>query len=506
MDETTYSTPAVIETLNREFVPVRVDNDLRPDVNARYNMGGWPTTAFLTPQGDILAGATYMPPDQMVGALGEIVSFYRTRRPEIAAKVLEMRKRSGGLVAAQAGALSPSLVDTVLDAAVAAYDETYGGFGSSPKFPQAEALALLTEQATVREKPELLRMARFTLEQMAGGGTYDQVAGGFFRYSTTPDWSVPHFEKMLEDHGLLVTALALTGQTEILDRTTRYLDEVLRDPDTGLYAGSQDADEDYYSLDATGRADLEPPYVDRRVYSSWNCILATGYLEADRRLKRPELREKALTALTRLFAERHRGGRGLAHTDQVDGQLGDQVWGLLAAVRAHSAGLGQGWLERANNLAEHLETEYLDERFGGYFDTAASGGPGRLDERLKPLPENSIAALALTELDGLAGDPDSPYRRRAERALESVAELPGRYGIMAAAFARSLDRLLRPAIKVTTSSPALTRAALAAYPYAVIEPGEERRAIVCVGTLCLAPVETEEELGGAVHDAAHARA
>src|SRR5919201_3182945 len=130
-----------------------------------------------------------------------------------------MRKRSSGLAAAQAGALSPSLVDTVVNAAVAAYDETYGGFGSSPKFPQAEALALLTEQATVREKPELLRMARFTLEQMAGGGTYDQVAGGFFRYSTTPDWSVPHFEKMLEDHGLLVTALALTGQTEILDRT-----------------------------------------------------------------------------------------------------------------------------------------------------------------------------------------------------------------------------------------------------------------------------------------------
>ena len=506
MDETTYSTPAVIEALNREFVPIRVDNDLRPDVNARYNMGGWPTTAFLTPQGDILAGATYMPPEQMVGALGEIVGFYRTRRPEIAAKVLEMRKRSSGLAAAQAGALNPSLVDTVLNATVAAYDETYGGFGTAPKFPQAEALALLAEQAAVREQPDLLRMARFTLEQMATGGTYDQVAGGFFRYSTTQDWSVPHFEKMLEDHGLLVAALGLTGQAGILDPTARYLDEVLRDPDTGLYGGSQDADEHYYSLDGAGRAELEPPYVDRRVYSSWNCMLATGYLEVDRRLARPELRENARTALTRLFAERHRGGHGLGHSDQVEGQLGDQVWGLLAAIRAYSADLGQGWLERAKDLAEHLETAYLDDRFGGYFDTPVSGGPGRLDERLKPLPENSIAAFALSELDVLAGDPDSPYRRRAERALESVAELPGRYGIMAAAFARALDRLLRPAVKVTTSSPALTRAALAAYPYAVIEPGEERRAIVCVGTLCLAPVETEEELGAAVHDAAHARA
>src|SRR5207245_8183549 len=100
---------------------------------------------------------------------------------------------------------------------------------------------------------ELRRMAVHTLEKMTGGGTYDQVEGGFFRYSTTQDWSVPHFEKMLEDHAPLVQALALAGMHDALDKTTGYLDAVLRDPKSGLYAGSQDADEHYYSMDAEER-------------------------------------------------------------------------------------------------------------------------------------------------------------------------------------------------------------------------------------------------------------
>src|SRR5262249_41733681 len=86
-----------IDLVNREYVPVRVDNDVRPDINQRYNMGGWPTTAFLTPQGDILTGATYLPPDQMADALAKVASYYRMNKPEIVAKVLDGRRdaRSG---------------------------------------------------------------------------------------------------------------------------------------------------------------------------------------------------------------------------------------------------------------------------------------------------------------------------------------------------------------------------------------------------------------------------
>jgi len=504
MDETTYSNPKVIELINSQYVPVRVDNDVRPDINQRYNMGGWPTTAFLTPSGDILTGATYLPPEQMAGALGRVASYYRANGPEIAAKALEGRTRAGAIASRIAGELSPSLVDSVLEAVRAAYDEEYGGFGPAPKFPQTEALLLLLEQARTRRDDALRRMAVHTFEQMAGGGMYDHVEGGFFRYSTTQDWSVPHFEKMLEDHAGLVAGLAQAGMTEVLDSTTAYLDRTLRDPSTGLYAGSQDADEHYYALDAEGRRGLEAPFVDRRVYSAWNAALAVAYLDAARRCERPVLLEHARAALEALFAAHYRAGEGMAHTEGVGGQLGDQVWGMLAAVRAYSSGLGARWLEVARDLAEHVEDRYADRELGGYFDHAggeAGSRLGRLEDPIKPLVENSIAAMALVELDTLVGDPAQPRRERARRTLESVAGLPPQYGLMAAAFARALDRLQRP-LKVTTGSPELARAALIAQPYAVIEPAEDTRAIVCVGTICLAPVSTAGDLMEALQEAA----
>src|SRR5207302_1679329 len=171
MDETTYSDQRVIDLLNRDYVPVRVGNDLRPDINGRYNMGGWPTTAFLTPQGDILSGGTYLPADQMVGALVDIERFYHLRKPEVVARVLEAKKRTGAVVASSAGSLDAGLIDGVLQAVENAYDATYGGFGSAPKFPQVDALLLLAEQAAIRGRPELRELAVFTLRQMGAGRT-----------------------------------------------------------------------------------------------------------------------------------------------------------------------------------------------------------------------------------------------------------------------------------------------------------------------------------------------
>jgi uncharacterized protein YyaL (SSP411 family) len=482
MDETSYSDQRVIDLVNDLYVPVRVDNDVRPDVNQRYNMGGWPTTAFLTPQGDILTGGTYLAPEQMADALGRVASYYVQHKPEIVAKVLEGRKRAGASVAASAGTLDEGMVDRVLGNVENAYDPTYGGFGSAPKFPQTDAIALLAEQSILKGETRLMEMASHTLAEMAGGGTYDHVEGGFFRYSTTQDWSVPHFEKMLEDHAGLVSALALTGQAEILDDAVRYLDTVLRDPATGLYAGSQDADEEYYARDAEGRAQLAAPYVDRRAYVAWNCALAVAFLETDLRLGRPRLREQALQILETVFERYSAPDGGLLHTDGAGGQLGDQVWGLLASVRA-------GWSERAQQLLSHLEEGYGDPELGGYFDHAGGDQLGRLGERLKPLAENSIAAIALHEL----GETD-----RARRALESVASLPRQYGLMAAVFARALDRVRRPPIKVTTLDGELARAALTAHPYATVEVAGDERAIVCVGTVCLAPVTTPDAVAEAV--------
>ena len=489
MDETTYSHPSVIEIINRDYVPVRVDNDVRPDINQRYNMGGWPTTAFLTSTGDILTGATYLPPDQMASALIRIADYYRGNQAEIATRALEARKRAASGVARSAGSLDPKLVDEVLGAVRNAYDAEYGGFGVAPKFPQTDALVLLLEQSKLRGDDELRRMAVHTLEQMYGGGMYDHVEGGFFRYSTTQDWSVPHYEKMLEDHAGLVYALALAGMTEALEKTTGYLDTVLRDSKTGLYAGSQDADEHYYSKDAEERRWANPPYVDRRVYTAWNAALAIAYLEAGK---------PADKLLESLFKHAYRRGAGMMHSEGVGGQLADQVWSLWAAVRSHR-------LEIAVDLAEHLEAAYADPELGGYLDHAGGAELGRLGERIKPLAENSIAAMALIELDTMLADPSTPYRERARRALESVASLPRTYGLMAAVFARALDRLPH-AIKVTTRNVELARAARAAHPYAVIDPTGDERAVVCVGTICLAPVSTPDAVKDAIREASQARA
>jgi uncharacterized protein len=291
----------------------------------------------------------------------------------------------------------------------------------------------------------------------------------------------------------------------VLDTTTGYLDRVLRDPESGLYAGSQDADESYYSMDASGRAQSPPPYVDRRVYTSWNAALAISYLDAALRLERPELRDRAGRLLDRLFDDSYRDGEGMTHAEGVGGQLADQAWSMWAAVRAHQHGLGKRWMPAALDLAAHLEERYGDRDLGGYFDRVADDELGRLGDRIKPLVENSVAAMALIEMDTLAGDPSSPHRDRARRALESVAALPRQYGLMAAAFARALDRLGH-SIKVTTRNLELARSAVLAHPYAVIDPSGDSRAIVCVGTICLAPVTTPDAVAQALKDASTARA
>jgi len=505
MDETTYSHLGVIDLINREYVPIRVDNDVRPDINQRYNMGGWPSTVFLTSSGDILTGATYLPPDQMASALTRIASYYRTNQTEIATRVLEARKRSESGIARSAAQVEPSAIDAILDAVRSAYDPEYGGFGGAPKFPQTDAILLLLEQAQLRSDPKLQQMATHTLEHMTAGGTYDHVEGGFFRYSTTQDWSVPHFEKMLEDHAGLISGLALAGMEDALDKTTGYLDRVLRDPKSGLYAGSQDADEHYYSMDATERAERPAPYVDRRVYTAWNAALAIAYLDAALRLDRHALREHAGKLLDSLFDRAYRKGEGMAHAEGIGGQLGDQVWSLWAATRAHQHGLGDRWTPIAQDLANHLEERYGDTHLGGYFDHAGADSLGRLGERIKPLGENAVAAMALIELDILIGDPEATHRTRAARALESVGALPGQYGLMAAVFARAADRL-QHAIKVTTRNRDLARAAVRVHPYAVIDPSGDDRAVVCSGTICLAPVTTPDAVADAVQEAIKARA
>ncbi len=153
MDETTYSDPRVLSAIAEGYVAVRVDNDRRPDLNRRYNMGGWPTVAFLTPDGEVLTGATYLPPDRLLTVLERVREYYAQHADELTGAA------AGGAVAPPAAAaahadsdLGPA-ADAVCRAVAALYDPLHGGFGSEPKFPQPDALGLLLAGRSPPRRP-----------------------------------------------------------------------------------------------------------------------------------------------------------------------------------------------------------------------------------------------------------------------------------------------------------------------------------------------------------------
>lgn len=461
MDETSYSDEEVISLINERYVPVRVDNDQRPDINARYNAGGWPTTAFLTSEGEVLAGLTYVPPDQMRQLLDQVSTHFRDNREAIEARVREMRSERQQPAAGTRGAkLSLAIVERALAAVGDAYDPIYGGFGTAPKFPHTDALDLLLHAGQRRDDRDLLHMARKTLERMSNGGVFDQEWGGFFRYATNRDWSVPHFEKMLEDNANLVRNLLrlhrISGQqshAETARQAIEYMDRWLSDPDTGAFYGSQDADEEFYTLSAAERAARPVPYVDRTIYTSWNAVAASAYLEASWTIGRPDLAERAGRALEFLWRKCRAPEGGLPFRQaglcrfydgvpQQPGLLGDQVFMARALLDAYEVLTKPQYLQRAEEVAALLLTRFADSD-GGFYDVWDGHETlGRLEIRQKPIAENAVAAEVLLRLWQLTGHQE--YKEAARRTLEAFAAGQEAMGLFAAAYARSVDLFLQP--------------------------------------------------------------
>jgi uncharacterized protein len=516
MDETSYSDQGVIEAINRNFVPIRVDNDRRPDVNARYNMGGWPTTAFLAPDGTTLTGATYLPPQQFLRALDEIAHFYGQRKDEIAQHVADLKARDASRPPNASTDLTEAPIVELTGELENAFDEEFGGFGESPKFPQPEALEFLLSEWRLSGHPHLHAMVAKTMLSMARGGTYDHVEGGFFRYSTTRDWSVPHFEKMAEDHaGLLrvLSELVLYAPTnelrETLVSTTNYVRRVLRDPKTGFFAGSQDADEAYYELPLEERRKREAPYVDHTSYTNWTCALAGGQCLAARALDDDALLDEALQSLDNV-AERLVGGDGLlfhvlapGDAPTVSGLFSDQVAYARALLDAHEISGETRFLSRAQSLVDAVITNFESPE-GGFYDRLRGGEAfGRLAVADRPIVDNGLFAEVLLRLSGLTGDPR--YRERAESVLRVYSQTRGA-GAFAATYARALRRYLCPELSVRiVGDPAATDAFREAAlrlptPFAAIRtlstgaaaelemPAEQPAAYVCVTGACGAPV------------------
>jgi uncharacterized protein YyaL (SSP411 family) len=275
----------VQQRISDNFIPIKVDNDRRPDINARYNMGGWPTTAFLTPAGATLYGETYVTPSRMIGLLDHITEVYKSSKDQIAEQTAEVSAQRMASETLNPSSLDPATTETVLVAIRRNFDPQFGGFGREPKFPHPDTLRLVLETYAATKEIKLREIAEKTLHGMADGGMYDRFAGGFFRYSTTRDWSIPHFEKMLEDNAKLTSVYCLASQIleddyylEVVKSAHNWLLSDMRDPETGAFAGSQDADKEeaYYGEPLSVRTAMPTPYIDRTVYTNWNSLMVSA--------------------------------------------------------------------------------------------------------------------------------------------------------------------------------------------------------------------------------------
>jgi uncharacterized protein len=265
MDRESYESPNIAAIIKEHFIPVKVDRDERPDVDARYQtavaaisgQGGWPLTVFLTPEGKPFYGGTYFPPQDsyqrpsFTKILLAISEAFRERREDIEKEAVGLMHALGhaeGMLGRTAD-FSPRIVEQMVQSGLGIFDRQNGGFGGAPKFPHPSALEILIDWYARTGEEQVHTVIATTLEKMARGGVYDQLAGGFHRYSVDERWCVPHFEKMSYDNSELlknyVHGYQATGNNffaHVARDIMRWMNEWLSDRDRAGFYASQDAD------------------------------------------------------------------------------------------------------------------------------------------------------------------------------------------------------------------------------------------------------------------------
>src|SRR5882724_4861455 len=272
MDRESYDDPEVAKIVNENYIAVKVDRDERPDIDSRYQaaissltgQGGWPLTGFLTPDGKPFYGGTYFPPQEQYGrpsfkrVLRSIAQSYRDKNGEVVeqADMVTRAISQAESFSGHSGDVSPKVIDAIIESALKMFDERNGGFGNAPKFPHPSTLDLLIDRYARTGSEDLREVIVTTLEKMARGGVYDQLAGGFHRYSVDERWLVPHFEKMSYDnsellrnylHGWQATRNLFLKETAV--SIISWVNQELSDQAAGGFYASQDAD---VSLDDDG--------------------------------------------------------------------------------------------------------------------------------------------------------------------------------------------------------------------------------------------------------------
>jgi uncharacterized protein YyaL (SSP411 family) len=451
MDEGAFSDNENIALLNAYFIAIRADDAQRPDINTRYNLNGWPTIAFMSPEGELLAATNYLPSEEFGDVLIRVYMGYQEKKDEIRSANKAPEENSPEAKAPIArGQIDESGLSKITELIIELADRVHGGYGRGQKFIHPEANEFLLSRYEETQDSACLDHICLTLDRMREGSIHDHEEEGYFRTTSGADWSRPHREKLLaEQVGLLVNCLRtfrITKKTvyaRMAEGIISYLDRKLSDHSNGTFYGC----EDFLRIETTEPAAREEFFtiIDKCIYTDANAQAAFAYLEAAAILGKTSYQKRALKVLEFLWEHCRSLDGGMFHyfdgAPHLEGMLNDQARMGTALVRAHRNTAEGKYLERAKELAEFILGR-LKNPDGGYYDLPAQGA-AYLSFRLTLIEQNGAAALFFLQLTETTRE--ARYHEAARWALSAFSGDFSSYGIHAAAFGQALDASTMPA-------------------------------------------------------------
>lgn len=473
MDENTYGNEAIAQFVNEHFVAVRVDSDKRPDVNARYTQGGWPTTCILTGEGDLLWGGTSLPADHLAQLLPQVLNSFRNDKNGLNQHVANLRQQikqqNTPPPLDRTAPVQPLLPANVLLAAKFEFDFAFGGFGhAGQKFPHVDTTELVLEQyaRTVQAgEPDrdLKTILDRSLAGLADGEIHDAGDGGFFRYAQTPDWRAPQVEKLLEDNASIARiysrAYQLLGDNrwkKVAEETLGYLRSHLLDTERGIFGGSQFADAEYYSQPVEERREWNPPVVDQTVYAGANAVAARAFVAWWQATGDESALALARGAMDFVLEHLVDGGvvsHYLPAPDAEDagriptGLLSDAADVVAACLDLYEAGQGVAYLDRGEEIGNWVRGHLEDPQGGALYDhPLRPDSVGNLKVGSKDVNDNMQMADALLRTFLATGETE--HAQLAQRILQALQPATPQLGFLGATVALAVERAVLPPVLV----------------------------------------------------------
>ncbi|GAD52892.1 thymidylate kinase [Halarchaeum acidiphilum MH1-52-1] len=427
MDRGAYAVPTVAANVNEEFVPVRADADRHPRVRERYNMGGFPSTVFLTPSGDLIAGATYLDASNVRGVLDRVRETWEEKGEEAGRVPRALRGQDP-----PAGPVTDDIEALVAGQLGEQYDERFGGWATNEKFPLPRTI----EFALKRERQQALRTLEAIDRNLA-----DDYDGGFYRFAHARDWSDPQREKLLETNAGLLRAFAnaylYTGRETYEGPASNAVDYLTSTLWTGDAFGGSQHPGDYFDRPASERADEDEPGIDATAYAGKNAraadALLTYYAYTDDEAAR-RYAERTLDYLAETLVDDGVVSR-FDDPDAPTGILTDHA-ALTVAFARGAQTVDSDYLDVAVAVADHAVETLQD----GAFRDGPAESVGLLDKPLHPIDDNATMAHGLLDLAELTDD--DAYRRAARDAVGAFADAADRMGVQVADYAAAASRLV----------------------------------------------------------------